>query len=61
MMTAIENRELNLRAYQNEMASVSDFIESQLIEAILSSQYEAALFMQASTIFKIEQIFGDIK
>jgi outer membrane protein TolC len=61
MLTAIENRELNLRAYQNEMASVSDFIESQLIEAILSSQYEAALFMQASTIFKIEQIFGDIK
>jgi outer membrane protein len=61
MMTAIENRELNLRAYQNEMASVSDFIESQLIEAILSSQYEAALFMQASTIFKIEQLFGDIK
>ncbi|MDP3445280.1 MAG: TolC family protein, partial [Ignavibacteria bacterium] len=54
MMTAIENRELNLRAYQNEMASVSDFIESQLFEAVLSSQYEAALFMQASIIFKIE-------
>lgn len=61
MLTAIENRELNLKAYQNEMASVSDFIESQLIEAILSSQYESALFMQASTIFKIEQLFGDIK
>lgn len=61
MMTAIENRELNLRAYQNEMASVSDFIESQLFEAVLSSQYEAALFMQASIIFKIEQLFGDIK
>ncbi|MBX3007343.1 MAG: TolC family protein [Melioribacteraceae bacterium] len=61
MMTAIENRELNLRAYQNEMASVSDFIESQLIEAILSSQHEAALYMQASTIFKIEQLFGDIR
>jgi len=60
MMTAIENRELNLRAYQNEMAPVTDFITAQVFEAILSAQYEAALFQQASTIFKLEQLFGEL-
>ena len=60
MLTSIENRELNLKAYQSEMVSVSDFIEAQLFEAILSSQYEEALFSQASTIFKIENLFGDL-
>lgn len=59
MLTAIENRELNLRAYQNEMAPVTNFIEAQLFEAILSAQYEAALFSQAATIFKLEHLFGE--
>lgn len=61
MLTAIENRELNLKAYQSEMASVSDFIEAQLFEAVLSAQYESALYMQASVIFNIEKLFGDVR
>ena len=61
MLTAVENRELNLKAYQNEMASVTDFIESQLYEAVLSAQYEAALYTQASTVFKLEHLFGEAK
>jgi outer membrane protein TolC len=44
MIAASENRDLNLRAYQNEMGEVADFIEAQIMEALMMAQYQLALY-----------------
>ncbi len=59
VLTATENRELNLKAYQNDMAPVADFIQAQLFESIFTAQYEMALYQRISTIIKLEQLFGE--
>ncbi|MEM3373416.1 MAG: TolC family protein [Candidatus Anstonellales archaeon] len=61
METASEYRELQLKAYMNDMGSVSDFIEAQLYESFLSAQYEYAQFNRICKILELEKIFGDIQ
>lgn len=61
METATEYRELQLKAYMNDMGSVSDFIQAQLYESFLSAQYEYTQFNRICTILELEKIFGDIK
>jgi outer membrane protein len=39
MKTAQENRELNIRAYQNELVETEKVIRAQLIEALMSAQH----------------------
>ena len=39
-----ENRDLNERAYQEELVETKDVIEAQLVESIMKATYEKALF-----------------
>jgi outer membrane protein len=39
MKSATENRELNIRAYQNELVDTEKVIRAQLIEALMSAQH----------------------
>ena len=39
MQAARENRELNIRAYQNELVETDKVIRAQLIEALMSAQH----------------------
>lgn len=39
MNSAIENRDLNIRAYQNELVDTEKVIRAQLIEALMSAQH----------------------
>ncbi len=61
METATDYRELQLKAYMNNMGSVSDFIQAQLYEALLSAQYEFTQYNRICIILELEKIFGDIQ
>lgn len=39
MQSATENRDLNTRAYQNELAETADVIQAQLVEALMQAQH----------------------
>jgi outer membrane protein TolC len=39
-----ENRDLNERAYQEELVETKDVIEAQLIESLMKAQHQKALF-----------------
>ena len=39
MQSAVENRDLNIRAYQNELVDTEKVIRAQLIEALMSAQH----------------------
>jgi outer membrane protein TolC len=39
MKSAVENRELNIRAYQNELVDTEKVIRAQLVEALMSAQH----------------------
>jgi outer membrane protein len=41
---AAENRDLNTRAYQEELVETKDVIEAQLMEALLEAQHDKVLF-----------------
>ncbi len=43
-VTATENRELNERAFNQDMVEAKDFIESQIIESLMNAQYQKALY-----------------
>jgi outer membrane protein len=44
LKSATENRELNLRAYQEELVETKEVIEAQIYEALLSGQYQKVLY-----------------
>ncbi len=44
LKSATENRELNVRAYQEELVETKDVIEAQIYEALLSGQYQKVLY-----------------
>lgn len=58
MIAASENRDLNLRAYQNEIGEVTDFIESQIMEAIMMAQYQLSLYEQVELKANLEYLLG---
>ena len=43
-LTASENRDLNERAFNQDMVEAKDFIESQIIESFMNAQYQKALY-----------------
>ncbi len=43
-VSATENRELNERAFNQDMVEAKDFIESQIIESLMEVQYQKALY-----------------
>lgn len=55
---ALENRKLNVRAYQNEVVETKDVIEAQLLEAFVNGQYLKALNDHAVNRAKLNFIVG---
>jgi outer membrane protein TolC len=58
MIAASENRDLNLRAYQNEIGEVADFIEAQIMESIMMAQYQLALYERAEFKSQLESLLN---
>lgn len=49
MVSAADNRDLAMRAFQNDLGPVKDFIEGQIMESLLQGQYYLALFEACDT------------
>ena len=58
MIAASENRDLNLRAYQNEIGEVADFIEAQIMEALMMAQYQLAPYERAELKSQLEYLLN---
>ncbi len=55
---AMENRELNTRAYQNQLVETSDVINAQLMEALMSAQYFKARYSHLALLSKLDLVVG---
>lgn len=55
---AIENRELNIRAYQNDLVETEDVITAQLTEAMMWAQYYKACFDEVELRSRLELVVG---
>jgi outer membrane protein TolC len=58
LAAAGENRELNERAYQEELVDTKDVIEAQLIEFFINGQYQKALYDNKVSRIALEFIVG---
>lgn len=58
LTAAVENRDLNVRAYAQEMAETKDVIEAQLMEFLMHSQYLKALYDHQVNAGALEYIVG---
>jgi outer membrane protein len=56
--TSIENRELNIRAYQDELVETKDVIEAQLMEALLAAQHFRVQYERAEATARLDLILG---
>lgn len=57
--SAEENRELNIRAYENELVETGDVIEAQLMESFMNAQYQKARFNFAEAQFHLDFLVGN--
>ncbi|HMK61438.1 MAG TPA: TolC family protein [Dissulfurispiraceae bacterium] len=55
---AEENRDLNERAYQDELVETKDVIEAQLIESFMKAQYQKTLYDHIETQAHLDYIVG---
>ena len=55
---AKENRELNVRAYQEELVETKDVIEAQIMEALFSGQHQKALYDHVEARAKLDFVSG---
>lgn len=58
MNTAIENRELNERAYYADMVGVEDLIEAQILESMMRANYNKTLFDHIEATFELDYFLG---
>jgi len=58
MSAAIEGRELNTRAYQNDLAETEDLIKSQLLEAFMSAQHYKMRYDHADLRARLDLVVG---
>ncbi len=56
--SAAENRELNVRAYQEELVETKEVIEAQILEALLSAQYQKVLYDHVEGLAKLNFVSG---
>jgi outer membrane protein TolC len=56
--SATENRELHIRAYQDELVETKDMIESQLVEAVLAGQFFKVQYDMVEARAKLDAILG---
>jgi len=59
MEAASENRELNVRAYQDELVETQDVIEAQIMESFMQAQYQKVLFDHVESRFRLDFIVGE--
>jgi outer membrane protein TolC len=59
VQAAAENRELNIRAYAQEMVETKDVIEAQLMEFLMHAQYLKALYDHQVNSGELEYIIGN--
>ena len=55
---AIANRELNVRAYQDQLVEVEDVVQAQLMESFAVAQYEKVRYDQVEAVADLEKIIG---
>ncbi len=58
MVSATENRELNVRAYQEELVETQDVIEAQIMEALLEGQHQKVLYDHIAAQAKLDFVVG---
>jgi outer membrane protein len=58
MEAAAENRELNIRAYQNELVETDKVVRAQLVEALMSAQYYKACYDHVALLSQLNLIVG---
>lgn len=58
-LTATENRSLNERAFQQEMAEAKDLIEAQIMESIMEVQYLKSLYDHAEAEAYLDLLTGN--
>jgi outer membrane protein len=58
MDAAVENRELNTRAYQDDLVETKDVIEAQLFAAFLSAQYHLVRYDHLEAEFHMQFVVG---
>ncbi len=56
---AEENRELNIRAYRDELVETQDVIEAQLLEFVVDSQYQKALYDHVHSQIHLDFVVGE--
>jgi outer membrane protein len=56
--SATENRELNVRAYQEELVETKEVIEAQLLEALFSSQHQKVLYDHLESLARLDFVVG---
>jgi outer membrane protein len=55
---AEENRDLNERAYQEELVETKDVIEAQLVESFMKAQYQKALYDHIEARAQLDLVVG---
>jgi len=58
MNTAIENRDLNERAYYGDLVGVEDLIQAQILESLMKANYNKVLFDHIEAILELEYYLG---
>ena len=58
-VTAQENRELNIRAYQDELVETQDVIEAQIMESFMKAQYQKSLYDHAQAQAHLDFVVGE--
>lgn len=58
MKAAVENRDLNTRAYQNELVDTEKVIRAQLMEALMSAQHYKARYDQVVLLSQMNLLVG---
>ncbi len=58
MLTAVENRDLNIRAYQHELVDTEKVIRAQLMESLMSARHYKAGYDHAALRSRLEKVVG---
>ena len=58
LQAAEDNRQLNARAYKDELVEVQDVIEAQLLESFMRAQYQKLRYDHAEVRAQLEFVIG---
>jgi len=58
MTAARDNRDLNTRAYQNELVDTEKVIRAQLLEALMTAQHYKARYDHISILSQLSVVVG---